>query len=173
MTGPTKPQGDFCLTPGFTARDKRAEWCGWRGAEGGPLLPLPLSLSPAILSLSLFNMHASNIPGSQLSHCAVLCGPAVDWAKIDCRGGPRAGCAPRALGLGPHRAPKALLLTPRGPKDRERRAHLSGSGRASAHRGCGPGHWPKCALHAHTWKPARIWSFLSASFLSGGLGGLL
>ena len=94
----------------------------WRGAEGGPLLPLPLSLSPAILSLSLFNMHASNIPGSQLSHCAVLCGPAVDWAKIDCRGGPRAGCAPRALGLGPHRAPKALLLTPRGPKDRERRA---------------------------------------------------
>lgn len=83
MTGPTKPQGDFCLTLGFTARDKRAEWCGVEGRRVGPFSLFP-SLSPAILSLSLFNMHASNIPGSQLSHCAVLCGPAVDWAKIDC-----------------------------------------------------------------------------------------
>lgn len=47
MTGPTKPQGDFCLTPGFTARDKRAEWCGvdgWMG--GGRALSLFPSLSP-------------------------------------------------------------------------------------------------------------------------------
>ena len=106
--------------------------------------------------------------------------PAVDWAKIDCRSGPRAGCAPRALGLGPHRAPRALLLTPWGPEDRERRApdpppQLPAARAHTQTAGLQSWTLPKMHLNAPPtrtqWKSWRIWTFHLASFLSGSQRG--
>lgn len=120
MTGPTKPQGDFCLTPGFTACDKRAEWCGWRG--GGPLLPLPHSQSPETHSLSLFNMHASNTlaPSSPIvPFCAARCRLGEDRLPKRTRRRVRSqGAGVRATQVLRGR----FLLTPWGPENRKRRA---------------------------------------------------
>lgn len=73
MTGPTKPQGDFCLTPGFTACDKRAEWCGW-GAGGAslssPLCPLRSFLCPFLICTPLTS-PAPSFP--IVRFCAALC----------------------------------------------------------------------------------------------------
>lgn len=160
MTGPTKPQGDFCLTPGFTARDKRAEWCGVGG--GGRALSFS-SQSPETHSLSLFNMHASNIPSSQR--------PIVPFCAARCRLGEdrlpkRTGRRVRSQGAGVRATQGSTGAFIDSTGTRGQRGAGAGSTSLAPCRSVytpTAGHCPK----AHLGRPARIGTFPPASFSLG------
>jgi hypothetical protein len=76
VTGPTKPQGDFCLTPGFTACDKLAEWCrvGWGKAGLFSLFPSFCPLRSFLCPFLICTPLTSPAPSFPIvPFCAAFC----------------------------------------------------------------------------------------------------
>lgn len=162
MTGPTKPQGDFCLTPGFTARDKRTEWCGGGGRGEDSLCPLRSILCPFLVCTPL----TSPAPSSPIvPFCAARCRLGEDrllkrtWSRVRSQG----------AGVRATQGSPGTFIDSMGTRGQR----VAGAGPTSQGPGCASTH-SDCrtvslanapnALSMHTeWKPVRIWTFHSDS----------